>query len=70
MADKTLAELEAENAQLREQLAAKNTDSKREEAINKKIVESHGALSRAQAILALDNQAAHDAAQKKGGAKK
>lgn len=81
--EKTIEQLRAENAALKEQLARvqdevadlleelaqSSKSTAREASIQKKIAESHGALNREQAILALDNQAAHDAAQKKGARK-
>lgn len=66
---KTNEELEAENAELREQLAGFSKSNATETAIAKKIAESGGALNREQAIAALDNQAASDAAAKKAAKK-
>lgn len=83
MAEKTIEQLQAELAELKQQLASVKAENvelceklevskaggAREQAIQKKIAESGGALNREQAILALTNQAEHDAAQKKGARK-
>lgn len=63
--EETIESLKAENAALREQLAGFSKSNAAEAAIAKKIAESGGALNREQAIAALDNQAAQDAATKK-----
>lgn len=53
-------ELEVEIVELN-----KDDSSALERAINKKIVESHGALNRQQALVALEAQATQDATAKK-----